>query len=173
MQKQTASMANNLLAFFFCAAAVALDQFTKWLAAGSLKGNDGVDLIPGVFKLYYLENRGAAFGLFQERQFFFLVSGLAVLFAVGFVYGKIPCSSRFFWLRFCAVLVCAGAAGNMIDRVRLHYVVDFLYFCLIDFPVFNLADCYVVVSCAVFAFCTLFYYKEEDFYWLRRDRDGG
>ena len=76
--------------------------------------------------------------------------------------------SRYFWLRFCAVLVCAGAIGNMIDRIRLNYVIDFFYFSLIDFPIFNVADCYVVVACVLFAILVLFYYKDEDFAWVSR-----
>ena len=73
-----------------------------------------------------------------------------------------PHTRRYYLLRICAVLVCAGAFGNLIDRIRLNYVVDFFYFELIDFPIFNVADCYVVVACILFAFSILFYYKEEE-----------
>ena len=65
-------------------------------------------------------------------------------------------------LRACAVLIAAGAVGNFIDRIRLGYVVDFLYFKLIDFPIFNVADIYVTVSTALFIVLLCFYYKEED-----------
>lgn len=71
-------------------------------------------------------------------------------------------------MKICGVLLCAGAAGNMIDRLRLNYVIDFFYFNLIDFPIFNVADCYVVCACIAFVLLILFYYKEEDdFYFLK------
>ena len=73
-----------------------------------------------------------------------------------------PHTSRYYLLRICAVMICAGAIGNMIDRLRLNYVVDFFYFELINFPIFNIADCYVVVACILFAFAILFYYKEDE-----------
>lgn len=64
------------------------------------------------------------------------------------------------------------AVGNLIDRVRLNYVIDFFYFKLIDFPIFNVADCYVVVACIIFAFLILFYYKEDsDFDFLRKQKN--
>ena len=141
---------------------VVIDQVTKWMAVVHLKNNDAFVLIPGVFELQYLENRGAAFGIFQGKQFLFLIGGAIVCAGVIFLYGKIPSTKRLFALRFCSVLICAGSIGNMIDRIRLDYVVDFLYFSLIDFPIFNVADCYVVASCFLFAFLILFVYKEEE-----------
>ena len=78
-----------------------------------------------------------------------------------------PQESRYLPLRICSVLLCSGAIGNMIDRLRLNYVVDFFYFNLIDFPIFNVADCYVVAACIFFVLLILFYYKEDDdFAWL-------
>lgn len=69
---------------------------------------------------------------------------------------------HFLPLRICAVLVMSGAIGNFIDRLRLNYVVDFLYFKLINFPVFNVADIYVTVAAFSFFLLLFFYYKEED-----------
>ena len=67
--------------------------------------------------------------------------------------------------------VFAGAIGNFLDRLRLQYVIDFLYFELIDFPVFNVADCYVTIACASFAFLVFFYYKESDFEFLEKTKE--
>ena len=67
------------------------------------------------------------------------------------------------------VLIASGAAGNMIDRVRYDYVVDFFYFVLINFPIFNVADIYVTVATFLFAILILFYYKENDFSFLASD----
>ena len=66
----------------------------------------------------------------------------------------------------CALPICAGAVGNLIDRIRYQYVVDFFYFSLIDFPIFNVAACYAVIACILFAYLILFFYKEEELEWF-------
>ncbi|MFI3172115.1 MAG: signal peptidase II [Eubacteriales bacterium] len=141
---------------------IALDQFTKYLAVVYLKGTDGIDILKGIFKLYYLENRGAAFGILQNQQIFFLFSTGIVLLLLIYVYGRIPVDFKYTPLRFCSIFLFSGAIGNMIDRASQNYVVDFLYFELIDFPVFNVADIYVTVTTAIFILLILFYYKESD-----------
>lgn len=155
-----------LAAFIGFAAALALDQLTKYLAVLHLKDQAPFVIIDGVFELHYLENRGAAFGLMQNMQFIFVIGAVLVFAVVIVLYRRIPLNNRFLPLRICAVLLCAGAAGNMIDRLRLNYVIDFFYFKLIDFPIFNVADCYVVAACIVFVLLVLFFYKDEDFEFL-------
>ncbi|WP_430517421.1 signal peptidase II, partial [Faecalicatena contorta] len=145
-----------------CIVLIVLDQFTKWLAVVHLKDQEPFVIWKGVFKLEYLENRGAAFGIMQDRQILFAVGAVVIVCLIGFIYGRMPHTSRYYLLRICAVMICAGAIGNMIDRLRLNYVVDFFYFELINFPIFNIADCYVVVACILFAFAILFYYKEDE-----------
>ena len=168
MQNKNKTFQSYMYAVIWCVIAIFIDQITKWLVVHNLKGKDSITIIPNVFELHYLENRGAAFGMLQNKQIIFLIGASIVLIAIGYLYGKIPHMSRYFQLRFCAVLVCAGAIGNMIDRIRLNYVIDFFYFSLIDFPIFNVADCYVVVACVLFAILVLFYYKDEDFAWISR-----
>ncbi len=143
-----------------------LDQWTKYLAVLYLKGQKSIVLIPGVFELQYLENRGAAFGMMQNQQWFFVLLTLMYLVAVVVIYFKIPRTKRFFPLHFLAILLTSGALGNFIDRVRLQYVVDFFYFSLINFPIFNVADIYVVVSFFLLMFLVLFVYKDEEFSFL-------
>ena len=146
---------------------VALDQWTKYLAVLFLKDQDPFVIIDGVFELHYLENRGAAFGIMQGQQVFFLVIALVVLLAVVYLFCKMSKDAKFVPLRLIAIAVLAGAWGNMIDRVKLDYVVDFFYFRLIDFPIFNVADCYVVIACILFVVLILFYYKDDnDFEFL-------
>ena len=124
-------------------------------------------IIDGVFELHYLENRGAAFGIMQGQQVFFLVIALVVLLAVVYLFCKMSKDAKCVPLRLIAMAVLAGAWGNMIDRVKLDYVVDFFYFRLIDFPIFNVADCYVVIACILFVVLILFYYKDDnDFEFL-------
>lgn len=144
------------------------DQLSKHLAVLNLKGGDGIVLIDGVFELRYLENRGAAFGMMQNMQFFFVAGAVLICLAAVCIYARMPLTGKYLPLRICTILLCSGAVGNMIDRVRQDYVVDFFYFSLIDFPIFNVADCYVVVACVLFVILILFYYKgEDDFHFLR------
>ena len=161
--------------YFFAAAgfalALILDQLTKYLADLYLKDRPAKVLIDGVFELRYLENRGAAFGMMQNMQYIFVVGALAICAVVIFLYVRIPDTARYIPIKVCAVLLCAGALGNMIDRIRLNYVIDFFYFSLIDFPIFNVADCYVVTACIAFALLILFYYRDDnDFSFLSRKK---
>ncbi len=141
---------------------VLLDQVTKLAAVSALKDREPFVLIPGVFQLQYLENRGAAFGLLQNARIFFLTVTLVALAAVIYVLVRLPLKRKYIVLRFLMVLIAAGAVGNMIDRVFLGYVRDFLYFSLIDFPIFNVADIYVTCATILLILLLLFYYKEED-----------
>lgn len=143
-----------------------LDQWTKYLAVVHLAGQEDIILIRGVFQLQYLENRGAAFGIMQNKLWIFVILTIVYLFAAVWIYFRIPRQKRYLILHIIAVLLTAGALGNFIDRMRLGYVVDFFYFSLIDFPVFNVADILVVVSFILLAVCILFVYKEEDFSFL-------
>lgn len=139
-----------------------LDQLTKHIAVLKLKENQPYVIIKNVFQLEYLENRGAAFGLFQNQRTFFFISVIIISIVVILFYLLVPMEHRFLPLRLCAVCIMAGAWGNCIDRIRLNYVVDFFYFKLIDFPIFNVADIYVTVSTFALVLLICFYYKEED-----------
>ena len=77
-----------------------------------------------------------------------------------------PAGKRYLPLMCSLFLLVSGAVGNMIDRLTQKYVVDFLYFKLIDFPIFNVADCYVVIGCILFGILILFYYKDQEFDWV-------
>ncbi|SFP94032.1 signal peptidase II [Lachnospiraceae bacterium XBB1006] len=147
---------------------VFIDQVAKRFAETYLKGTEGIDLIPKVFRLQYLENFGAAFGSLQHATVFFIVLTSACLVVILCVFVRIPLEKRFVPLQVVAVFFTAGAVGNFIDRLTHRYVIDFLYFVLIDFPVFNIADIYVTCSSVVFFILFLFYYKEEDFSFLKR-----
>lgn len=139
------------------------DQFTKMLAVEKLKDQEPFDLIMGVLQFAYLENRGAAFGIFQNQRWFFLLTGTLFLAVAAVVLYRLPLKKKYTLLRICIVLLAAGALGNMIDRVRLNYVIDFIYIVYINFPIFNIADCYVTVATVFFIVLICFYYQEEDF----------
>ena len=161
--KQNGRIRHYMMAVVSVCILVFLDQFTKQIVVQQLKGQSAYVLIRNVFQLEYLENRGAAFGLFQNQRIFFYISVLVISLVVIWFYGKVPMEKKYLPLRICAVLILSGAFGNCIDRIRLNYVVDFFYFKLIDFPVFNVADCYVTVGFILLLIIILFKYKEEDF----------
>lgn len=143
-------------------ALVALDQYTKYLAVIHLKDNKPFIIINGILELNYLENTGAAFGVLENQKAFFIFVAVVVLSVIGYVLLKTPDHKKYGILHISLSLIAAGAIGNMIDRIRLNYVVDFIYFSLINFPIFNVADMYVTVSTAVLMILLLFVYKESD-----------
>lgn len=164
---------NYVMALILVIVAVLIDQYTKYLAVTHLKDGSAFVLIDNVFELNYLENRGAAFGLLQNRQIFFVCVAILIFAFILYCYVRIPKTGRYLPLRLCGIFIVAGAAGNLIDRIRLGYVVDFFYFRLIDFPVFNVADIYVTVSFAVLLILIFFRYKEEELEFLGRKKGTG
>ena len=152
------------IGIIFTIVLVLLDQLTKKLAVAKLMGKEPFVIIDGVFELSYLENKGAAFGLFQGAKTYFVIFTIVALLAIIFIYlVKIPSTKRFLPLNIIAILFFAGAIGNFIDRICYSYVIDFFYFKLIDFPIFNVADIYVTVATALMIILILFYYKDEDY----------
>lgn len=141
---------------------ILLDQLTKIWAVVRLKDQPAILLIRGVFELQYLENRGSAFGMMQGARVFFIISTIVLFLLVCVIYIRIPKEKMYLPLRVIAVLFLAGAAGNFIDRVRQGFVVDFFYFSLINFPIFNVADIYVTTATIALIVFILFYYKEAD-----------
>ena len=168
--KQKAKLTFGLLIGFLVA--ILLDQWTKLLAVKHLMGQAPLPVVKDVFEFYYSENKGAAFGMLQGKQFFFLVVAIVVLSAAVFAVIRMPANRKYMPLHLIAMFLSAGAVGNMIDRFMRGYVVDFLYFKLIDFPIFNVADCYVTISMTVFLFMFLFHYKEEDLAYLSFKKKG-
>lgn len=150
-----------------------IDQMTKYFAVLFLKDGRTIPIIKDVFELQYLENRGAAFGIMENRQWFFMLMTCAAIAVLTYIYMKIPDAAKYVPLKLCYVFLTAGAVGNLIDRGMQGYVVDFFYFKLIDFPVFNVADIYVTVTMAVLLLLILFYYKEEELDFLNRKGNHG
>ena len=147
---------------------IAADQLTKQLAVAALAPDRHIELLPGILELSYVQNRGAAFGILQNARLFFLLITAFALFVIGYILFRLPPKPRYTPFHLCLCFIAAGAVGNLIDRIFLVYVRDFIYFSLIDFPVFNVADIYITCSTIFLFFLCVFYYKEEDFSFLNR-----
>ncbi len=139
----------SFLWLILSAVIVALDQLTKYLAVKHLQPIDTKPLFEGVLHLTYLENRGAAFGMLKDHRWvFMIVSTVAIIALCVFMivgYKKYYHPLLYTGLAFIA----GGGIGNMIDRIALGYVVDFIDFRIINFAIFNTADSFVCVGCAV------------------------
>lgn len=146
---------------------VAIDRITKHLAVLHLKDQEPIQLIRGVLEFQYLENQGAAWGMLTGKQWFFWIVTIVFLIICLIYFKKVPAGKRYFPLTATVVFLVSGAVGNFIDRITQRYVVDFIYFSLIDFPIFNVADIYVSISVIVLIILILFYYKEDDFAFLK------
>lgn len=135
---------------------LAIDRFTKIWALKSLANVDDIVVINNIFSFSYLENRGAAFGIFQNRVLPLAIVTSLVSIAMIYYLVKYKPSSKI--LRLSLALIISGAIGNLIDRYVYKYVVDFIMFHYKDvyyFPTFNFADMMVVVGTALLAICIL------------------
>ena len=145
---------------------VMIDRITKRIAVIKLKDQPAFNIINGVLEFNYLENRGAAFGMLQNQKVFFVFVALVFLGVILFVLFRTPDHKKYFKLHVLLTMIAGGAIGNMIDRLRFDYVVDFIYIVLINFPVFNVADMYVTFATAILIIEVLFVYKDNDFNFL-------
>ena len=154
--------------FILCSGVlIALDLWLKHWAAANLQNQPPRGLVPGLIGLTYLENPGAAFGLFAGFAWGRVVlSVVSILLMVGILwyYSRIPTEKRFWFIRAPLILIFAGGVGNLIDRLALGVVRDMLQFLFINFPIFNLADVYVTVGAFSFMFVTLFIVKDAPFF---------
>lgn len=125
-----------------------VDQGTKLWALNALRGQSPIHVIDQWLSFIYVENRGAAFGILQDRRTFFIIITIAVILFL-FIYFIRTYKVHSFWTKLAFLLIMTGAIGNLIDRIRLSFVVDFIavkFGGLMNFPVFNIADICVVVG---------------------------
>lgn len=141
---------------------IGFDQITKYLAVMQLKDKPAFSIINGVLEFNYLENKGAAFGMLQNQKAFFVFVAVVILGVIAYVLYKTPDDKKYTKLHVLLSFIAAGAIGNMIDRIRFDYVVDFIYIVLINFPIFNVADMYVSFATVILVILLLFVYKESD-----------
>ena len=130
----------------FVAFIVAADQFTKYLTVANIALYDQYTFIPGLLNLTYVRNTGAAFSSFEGQQWLF---ALIFLVFTGMIIWEFHKNSMGFttFERWCIAAIYGGGLGNMIDRVRMGYVVDMIETTFMEFPVFNVADCFITCGC--------------------------
>lgn len=152
-----------------------LDQYTKWLATVKLKDKEPFVIIKDVFEFRYLDggNTGIAWGLFSGKIPVFIAVTIILIVAIIFFIVRIDrillsyslpgtSATKFKALQIILAVLLSGAIGNMIDRITLGYVVDFIYFKLINFPLFNVADCYVTVTEFILIFSLIFIFSDKE-----------
>ena len=141
-----------MLQFFyyvlFVAGIVATDQVTKFLTVANIPLYQDVPFLPGVLNLTYVQNTGAAFSSFEGQQWLFALIFLVFTGLILFEYFKKPMGFATFE-RWCIAAIYGGGLGNMIDRVRMGYVVDMIETSFMEFPVFNVADCFITCGCVL------------------------
>ncbi len=172
-------MKKNLKAiylFFIFAVLTVLDQASKYWASHNLMESPKV-LIKNIFELHYLENKGAAWGILSGHISFFTIITAIIIILIGILIFRMSkfIGKKYTICQYVLVILLSGAVGNLIDRVVNGYVVDFFYFKLIDFPIFNVADCYVTCSVAALLIIMLFVFKEDElealFKFKKRNED--
>jgi len=137
---------------------IGLDQISKFLAVKYLVNIGSIPIIKDIFHLTYVENRGAAFGMFQNNQMIFVVVALAAcIFGLYYLYKK----QLNLLGKSAIILIIAGAIGNLIDRVRLGFVVDYFDFRIVWNYVFNVADVFVVIGTILLCIYIIFFENDK------------
>ena len=148
----------------FTAGIVGLDQFTKYLTVANIPLHTEIPAIPGLFHLTYVQNTGAAFSSFEGQQWLFVLVFAVFTAAIIWEFSgkRWPFTDLERWL---VVSIYAGGLGNMIDRLRLGFVVDMIEVDFMRFPVFNVADCFITCGCVLLiahlVFCNKEFWKED------------
>ena len=148
--------------FFFClfiAGITVADQWTKWLVVENIPLYGHVDAIDGLFHFTYTQNTGAAFSSFDGMRWLFVLIFAVLTVAVIWEYRKkaLPFTTFERWL---IAAIYGGGLGNVIDRVRLGYVVDMIEVDFMNFAVFNVADCFITCGCILLMIHLIFFNKE-------------
>lgn len=136
----------------------AADQATKFLTSKFIKPTGSLEIIKNILSLTYVENRGAAFGIMQNSRHIFIV--ITIILSAVIVYFLFFKKNESKLLNVSLTLILSGAVGNLIDRIFLGYVVDMIEVTFINYPVFNFADCCVVIGAVLFCIYVMFIYKE-------------
>ena len=148
-----------LIMALMAAAMVGIDQYTKYLTLQNIPLHESVAAVPGVFRFTYVRNYGAAWSSFQGQQWLF--ASIFVILTAVMIWEFTRKKSGFMnFERWCFAVIWAGGLGNMIDRVRFGYVVDMVNLEFMNFPVFNVADCFITCGCIALLAHLIFFNKD-------------
>lgn len=164
---------NKVLKFIFfillSGILILLDQYTKYYAENVFISNPLI-IIDGVLELNYTKNTGAAFGIMKNQFIIFYIITFFVIIFILYLLFKTNITKKYIPFIISLLLIFSGSIGNLIDRVKNNYVIDFIYFKLIDFPLFNLADSYITIGAFLLIILFIFIYKEEDFDYVFKSK---
>ena len=163
MKEKNSSLKSILIFVISVAILTFFDQLSKIIMVDALKTTKTIPLIKNVLEFYYIENTGTAWGMFGGGRIFFLVLTVIIMAVLVYITYKLPTTKKYMLMRITIILLGSGAVGNFIDRLFLGYVRDFIYFRLINFPVFNVADIYVTCGVICLFFLILFVYSDKEF----------
>ena len=149
---------------------ILIDQLSKLFITTNFFLGEVREVIKNIFSIEYIRNTGAAWGMFPNGTIFFIIFSLIVCIGLLVLFNKTPKEKKYNYLSMVIIILVSGAVGNLIDRCFRKYVVDFFYFKLIDFPVFNVADIYVTVAAIMLILLIMFYYKEDDIKFISFSR---
>jgi len=133
-----------------------LDQVTKYMAETQLSAMNTYPLWENIFHLTYSRNTGAAFSILRNKQTLLIGITLVVMVFLSVYLYKSVQSQEPWMLNLALAMILGGGIGNLIDRVRLNYVIDFFDFTLINYPIFNIADCFIVIGTVVLGYLLIF-----------------
>ncbi len=150
--------------FLIVAVLAALDQLIKYLIVQNFALSEEKRVFGNFLVLTYIRNEGTAWGIFAGKLVFLLILTAVITTLILYVFHNIAgYVKKYRIIRILLACLMGGALGNLIDRIRLHYVVDYIYVKIIHFPVFNFADIFVTCSVILLVTLIIFYYKVEDF----------
>jgi len=145
-----------MIYFLLTISIVVIDQISKYYAQTLLQGSPSIPLIQDVFHLTYARNTGAAFSMLAGNQFLLKgVTTVIMIFLVGYLY-KLTKEKGQILFKVSLAFILGGGIGNLIDRIRLDYVIDYFDFTLINFAIFNVADSFVVIGTIVLGYLLIF-----------------
>lgn len=153
-------------AILLCAGLVGIDQLIKILVINHLKPVQYIDVIDGILRFRYVENTGAIFGSFSTHTVVLTVFSVILLALT--VFFLITNKNKNKLINICLLFMISGGVGNIIDRIRLHYVVDYIEPLFVNFAVFNFADCLITVG----AFTLIFYLIYDLVKDTKKSKDG-
>ena len=145
-----------MIYFLLTIGIIVIDQISKYYAQTLLQGSQSVPLIQDVFHLTYARNTGAAFSMLEGNQFLLKgVTTVIMIFLIGYLY-KVTKEKGQILFKISLAFILGGGIGNLIDRIRLDYVIDYFDFTLINFAIFNVADSFVVVGTILLGYLLIF-----------------